>query len=101
MLDIRANDEDFSISLDPETICSTGMVVPLSGDYGFHIVDAGKVFADISDLQELEIGPHVIQSHWEIFRLHLDFDNLPQIANGLVTAERQQPDFPVRVISRA
>jgi hypothetical protein len=33
------------------------MVVPLSGDYGFHIVDASEVFAGISDLQELEIGP--------------------------------------------
>src|SRR5437016_4284384 len=100
MLDIRANDEDFSISLDPETICSTGMVVPLSGDYGFHIVDAGKVFAGISDLQELEIGPHVIQLHWEIFRLHLDFENLPQIADGLVPAERQQRDFLFGIISR-
>src|SRR5437899_12466124 len=100
MLDIRANDDDFSISLDPETICSTGMVVPLSGDYGFHIVDAGKVFAGISDLQELEIGPHVIQLHWEIFRLHLDFENLPQIADGLVPAERQERDFLAGIISR-
>jgi hypothetical protein len=33
------------------------MVVPLSGNYGFHIVDAGEVFGGISDLQELEIGP--------------------------------------------
>src|SRR5206468_4254165 len=99
MLDIRANDEDFSISLDPETICSTGMVVPLSGDYGFHIVDAGKVFAGISDLQELEIGPHVIQLHWEIFSLHLDFENLPQIADGLVPAERQERDFLPGIIS--
>jgi hypothetical protein len=30
------------------------MVVPLSGDYGCHIVDAGEVFAGISDLQALE-----------------------------------------------
>src|SRR5204862_163752 len=100
MLDIRANDEDFSISLDPETICSTGMVVPLSGDYGFHIVDAGKVFAGISDLQELEIGPHVIQLHRKIFRLHLDFENLPQIGDCLVLAERQQRDFLFGIISR-
>src|SRR5881296_3768510 len=100
MLDIRANDEDFSISLDPETICSTGMVVPLSGDYGFHIVDAGKVFAGISDLQELEIGPHVIQLHRKIFRLHLDFENLPQIGDCLVPAERQQRDFLCGIISR-
>jgi hypothetical protein len=57
MLNIRANDEDFPISLDPETIRSAGMVVSLSGNHGCHIVDAGKVFAGISDLQELEIGP--------------------------------------------
>src|SRR5258708_28641087 len=34
MLDIRANDEHFAISLDAETIRSAGMVVPLSGDHG-------------------------------------------------------------------
>ncbi len=89
MLDIRANDEHFPISLDPETIRSAGMVVPLSGDYGFRIVDASEVFAGISDLQELEIGPHVIQLHREIFSLHLDFENLPQIPNCLVPAECQ------------
>src|SRR5438093_7449098 len=100
MLDIRANDEHFAISLDPETIRAAGMVVPLSGDYGFHIVDAGKVFAGISDLQELEIGPHVIQLHGKIFRLHLDFENLPQIGDCLVPAERQQCDFLCGIISR-
>src|SRR2546429_2666397 len=100
MLNIRANDEHFPLSLDPETIRSAGMVVPLSGDYGFHIVDAGEVFAGISDLQELEIGPHVIQLHREIFRLHLDFENLPQIANRLVPAERQERDFLSGIISR-
>src|SRR5439155_10230585 len=61
MLDIYTNDENFPISLDPVTIRSAGVVVPLSADYGFHIVDAGKVFAGISDLQELEVGAHVIQ----------------------------------------
>src|SRR4030095_6659079 len=71
MLDIRANDERFPISLEPVTIRSAGMVVPLSGNHGCHIVDAGEVFAGISDLQELEIGPHVIQLNREIFRMHL------------------------------
>jgi len=33
------------------------MVVPLRGNNGWHIVDAGEVFAGSSDLQELEIGP--------------------------------------------
>src|SRR5438132_14053670 len=100
MLDIRANDEHFATSLDPKTICSAGMVVPLRSDHGFHTVDAGEVFAGISDLQELEIGPHVIQLHREIFRLHLDFENLPQIANCLVPAERQERDFLPGIISR-
>src|SRR4029453_15130025 len=75
------------------------MVVPLSGDHGFYIVDAGKVFAGISDLQELEIGPHVIQLDREIFRLHLDFENLPQIGDCLVAAERQERDFLFGIIS--
>ena len=55
-------------------------------DYGFQIVNAAEVFAGISDLQGLKIGAHVIQLHREIFRLHLDFENLPQIANCLVPA---------------
>ena len=100
MLDIRADDEHFAVSLNPETIRSTGMIVPLSGYYGFHIVDAGEVFGGISDLQELEIGPHVIQLHREIFRLHLDFENLPQIADCLVPAQRQERDFLPGIISR-
>jgi len=100
MLDIRANDEHFPISLDPETIRSAGMVMPLSGKNGFYIVDAGEMFAGISNLEELEIGPHAIQLHREIFGLHLDFENLPQIANGLVPAERQKRDFLPGIISR-
>src|SRR6266550_8577529 len=100
MLDIRANDEHFPISLDPETIRSAGMVVPLSGNDGCDIVDAGEVFAGSSDLQELEIGPHVIQLDREIFGLHLDFENLPQIFNCLVPAERQERDFLSGIVSR-
>ena len=101
MLNIRANDEHLSISLDPKTIRSAWMVVSLSSNYGFHIVDAGEVFAGISDLQELEIGPHVIQLHWKIFSLHLDFENLPQIGDCLVPAERQERDFLPGIISRS
>src|SRR5215471_17394777 len=100
MLDIRANDEHFPVSLNPETIRSAGMVVPLSGDHSFHIVDASEVLAGISDLQELEIGSHVIQLDREIFGLHLDFENLPQIANCLVAAECQECDFLFGIISR-
>lgn len=100
MLDIRANDEHFPISLDPETIRSAGMVVLLSGNYGFHIVEASEVFAGIRNLQELEIGPHMIQLHRKIFSLHLDFENLPQILNCLVPAERQERNFLLGIISR-
>ena len=43
----------------------------------------------------------MIQLHREIFNLHLDFENLPQIANRLVPAERQERDFLSGIISRA
>ena len=100
MLDIGANDEHLAVPLDPEAVRSAGMVVSLSGDDGFHIVDAGKVFAGINDLQELEIRSHVIQLDREIFRLHLDFENLPQIGDCLVAAECQECDFLFGIISR-
>ena len=90
MLDIRANDEHFAVSLNPETIRSAGMVVPLRGNFGWHIADAGEVSAGICNLQELEIGTHAIQLHREIFGLHLDFENLPQICRCLVPAERRE-----------
>jgi hypothetical protein len=76
------------------------MVVPLSGHHGFHIVDAREVFAGISDLQELKICPHVIQLHREILRLHLDFENLAQIAERLVPTKRQDREFLPGIISR-
>ena len=69
-------------------------------DHGRHIVDPCEVLAGIGDLQELESGPHVIQLHPEIFSLHLDFENLPQIPNCLVPAERQERNFLPGIISR-
>ena len=99
MLDIDANDERFSLSLDPQTIRPARMVVPLRGDHRFDVADAGEVFAGISDLEELEIGPHVIQLDREIFRLHLDFENFPQIANRLVPANCQQSNFLPGIVS--
>jgi len=72
---------------------------PLRADHGVYIVDAGEVLAGISDLQEFEIGPHVIQLHREIFRLHLDFENLTQIGDCLVAAQRQERDFLAGIIS--
>jgi len=74
--------------------------MPLSSDYGFYIVDAGEVFAGIGNLEEFEIGSHVVQLHREILRLHLDFENLPQIADRLVPAERQKRNFLPGIISR-
>jgi hypothetical protein len=38
--------------------------------------------------------------HGEIFSLHLDFENLPQIPNCLIPAERQERDFLPGIISR-
>ena len=76
------------------------MVVPLSGDHGFHIVDAGEVFAGISDLQELEIGPHVIQLHREIFALAFGLRKSPANCQCLVPAEREERDFLPGIISR-
>ncbi len=58
------------------------------------------MFAGISDLQELEIGSHLIQLHRKIFRLHLDFENLPQVVNCLIAAEGQERDFLPGIISR-
>lgn len=100
MLDIGANDEHFSVPLDPVTIRSAGMVMPLRGNNGWHIAVGGEVAAGISDLQELEIGAHVIQLHGEIFGLHLDFENLPQIGHCLVPAECQEPDFLLGIVGR-
>src|ERR1700693_960979 len=100
MLNIRANDEHFAISLDPKSIGSAGMVVPESGHHRFHIVNGGEVLTGISDLQELEIRPHVIQLHREILGLHLDFENLPQIGDCLAPADRQESEFLPGIISR-
>jgi hypothetical protein len=61
----------------------------------------GEVFGGISDLQELEVGPHAIQLYREIFRLHLDFENLPLIGDCLAPAERQQRDSLFGIISRS
>ena len=100
MLNVRANDEHLAISLDPETIRSTRVVVLLSRDHGLHIVDAAEVFAGVGDLQKLEIGSHLFQLHWEVFRLHLDLEDLPQMTNGLIPAKREERDFLTGIIGR-
>ena len=99
MLNVRANDEHFATSLDSKSIRSAGMVVPERGHHGFYIVVGCEVLAGISDLQELEICPHVIQLHREILGLHLDFENLLQVGDCLAPAERQKGDFLAGIIS--
>src|SRR5262245_49603460 len=101
MLDICANDKHFPVSLDSKTIGAAGVIVPLSGDYGVHVIDAGKVPAGIRDLQEFEIGTHVIQLHREIFRLHLDLENFPQIGDRLPLAERHEGYLLSGIVSRS
>ena len=50
-------------------------------------------------MQELESGPHVIQLHRKILCLHWDFENLTQIGDCLVAAQRQERDFLAGIIS--
>jgi hypothetical protein len=104
MLNIRANDQYLAIAFNPTSIRSTWVVVPLSGDGGLHIVDAGEVFAGIHasifDLQKFKLGPHPVQLHRKVLRLQRDFEDFPQIADGLVPAEREYRDFLLGIIRR-
>src|SRR2546423_1840421 len=100
MLDICANHKHLATSLDPKAIRSAGMVMPLSGNHSFDIVHGGEMLAGIRDLQELEICPHVFQLDREILGLHLNLENLPQVVDGLIPAERQQSEFLAGIISR-
>lgn len=57
--------------------------------------------AGIGDLQEFESRPHVTQLHREILGLHLNFEDFPQIGDGLPTAECQESDFLAGIIGRS
>src|SRR5215831_4302600 len=70
----------------------------LTGDGGFHIVDCGEVFAGVFDLVKFKLRPHLIQLHRKILRLEGHLKDLPQIADGLASAERENRDFLLRVI---
>ena len=59
------------------------------------------MFAGIGDLQELEISSHLFQLYWEIFRLHLDLEDLPQMTNGLIPGKREEHDFLTWIIGRS
>jgi hypothetical protein len=76
------------------------VVVPLAGDDGFRIVDGGEVFAGIFDLQKFKLGSHPVQLHGKVLRLQGHLKDLPQIADGLAPAERENRDFLLGIIRR-
>ena len=101
LLPLELEDQHLAAALNPKTIRSTGVVVPLTSNFGFHIVDTGEVFAGIFDLQKLKLGTHHVQLHRKVLRLHGDLEDFPQIADGLVPAERKHRDFLRGIIGRS
>jgi len=100
MLNIRANDKHLALALNPKTVRAARVIVSLGGDFGFHIVDAGEMFAGIFDLHKVKLGPHLIQLHREVLRLQGNLKDLPQIADALVLAKRENGDFLPGVVRR-
>jgi hypothetical protein len=101
MLNIRANDQHLALALNPKSIRSAGVIEPLTGDFGFHIVDGGEVFARIFDLQKFKLGPHPVQLYRKVLRLQRNLKDFPQIADGLAPAERENRDFLLGIIRRS
>src|SRR5215472_9892246 len=100
MLNIRANDEHLAFAFNPKTVRAARVIVPATGDDGFHIVDGGELFAGIFDLQKFKLGAHAVQLHREILRLQGHLEDLTQIADGLALAERENRDFLLGIIRR-
>src|SRR5437879_1854853 len=100
MLNISANDQYLALRLNPKTVRAARMIVPPTGEGGFHIVDAGEVFAGIFDLQKFKLGPHPVQLHRKILRLQGHLKDLPQIADGLAPAKRENRDFLLGIVRR-
>jgi len=100
MLNIRANDQHLAVAFNPKTIRTARMIVPLAGDFGFHTIDAGEVFAGIFDLQKFKLGAHLVQLHGKVLRLQGHLKDLPQIADGLAPAERENRDVLLGIIRR-
>ena len=100
MLNIRANHQHLAVALNPKPVRPARVIVPLAGDFGFHIVDSGEVFAGILDLQKFKLSPHLVQLHRKVLRLQRHLKNLPEIADGLAPAERENRDFLLRIIRR-
>ena len=101
MLNIGANDQHLALALNPNTIRAARVIVPLTCDGRFRIVGAGEVFAGILDLQKFKLGSHPVQLHRKVLRLQGHLKDLPQIANGLASAERENLDFLLGIIGRS
>ena len=102
MLNIRANNQHLAVALNPKSIRSTRVVMPLTGDFGLYIVDAsGEVLAGIFDLQKIKLGPHLVQLHRKVLRLQGHLKDFSQITDGLVLAEREHRDFLLGIIRRS
>ena len=56
--------------------------------------------AGIFDLQKFKLGPHPVQLHRKILRLQGHLKDLPQIADGLAPAERENRDFLLGIVRR-
>src|ERR1700751_415542 len=101
MLDIRANHQHLAAALNPKPVRAARVIVPLAGDLGFHIVDAGEVFAGIFHLQKFKLSPHLVQLHRKVLRLQRHLKNLAEIANSLAPTERENGDFLLGIIGRS
>jgi hypothetical protein len=58
------------------------------------------MFAGIFDLHKFKFGPHLIQLHRKVLRLQGNLKDLPQIADALVPAKRENGDFLPGIIRR-
>src|SRR3954471_1287419 len=58
------------------------------------------MFAGIFDLHKFKVGPHLIQLHRKVLLLQGKLKNLPQIADALVLAKRENRDFLPGIIRR-
>src|ERR1043166_21182 len=100
MPNIGANAQLRTSALEPKTLRAPWMSVPTAGKGGFHIVDAGEMFAGVFDLQKFELSAHAVQLHGKILGLERDLKNLPQITDALA-AECENRDFLLGIVRRS
>ena len=101
MLDIGANDQHLALALDPKSIRSARVIVPLESNFGIHVSDTAEMFARIYDFEKLKLGAHPVQLHGKVLGLHRDLENMPQVANALVLIGGENGDLLVRIVGRA